>query len=82
MSSDPLPAQEDTVSPRRGGEGESNQPDRSSCFRSFLFLLPSSFLFFPENAGRDDNRYLAREEGRKSDINDRVSPRDNVRRQR
>lgn len=58
MSSDPLPAwNEDPARYLRGGggrEGEgSNQPDRSSCFRSSpssLPALPLAFLFFPENA--------------------------------
>lgn len=53
MSSDPLPAwNEDPARYLRGGEG-SNQPDRSSCFRSSpssLPALPLAFLFFPENA--------------------------------
>lgn len=59
-----------TVSPR-GGErvvGESNQPDRSSCFRSFVRSFPpspapspSAFLFFPRRTlPLRDNRYLAR----------------------
>lgn len=53
-----------TVSPRRerGREEGSNQPDRSSCFRSPL-PLPLAFLFFPESATIDTWRRGKRERG-------------------